>query len=86
MIEKKKFVKVVTLEGTFPELPSPKMYQNGRGEGSNIKAAFAAAGRDLFRSRQLKGRRLSAFTLTVSVGTREVVEDEKKSLPKTSQS
>lgn len=71
-----KTLKVVTLEGTFPELPSPKMYQQGRGEASNLKAAFAAAGRDLFKKPGLKGRRISAFTLTVSVGTREVDEKE----------
>ena len=69
-----KTVKVVVLEGTFPELPSPKMYQQGRGEGSNLKAAFAAAGRDLFKQPGLKSRRLTAFTLTVSVGTKEVEE------------
>lgn len=71
-----KAIKVVTLEGTFPELPSPKMYQQGRGEGGTLKAAFAAAGRDLFKKPGLKARRLSAFTLTVSVGTRTVDESE----------
>jgi hypothetical protein len=65
-----KAIKVVTLEGTFPELPSPKMYQQGRGEGGTLKAAFAAAGRDLFKKPGIKARRLSAFTLTVSVGIR----------------
>lgn len=69
---KPKTVKVVTLEGEFPELPSPKMYQTGRGEASNLKAAFAAAGRDLFKKPGLRGRRLSSFKIIVSVGTREV--------------
>ncbi len=67
-----KTVKVVTLEGSFPELPSSKMYATGRGEGSNLKAAFAAAGRNLFKQPNLKGRRLSAFKLVVSVGTKVV--------------
>lgn len=71
-----KTIKVVTLEGTFPELPTPKMYQQGRGEGGSLKAAFAAAGRDLLKKPGLKARRLTAFTLTVSVGTREVEEQE----------
>ena len=71
-MDKPKVVKVVTLEGTFPELPSPKMYQRGRGEGASVKSAFAAAGRDLFKKPGLKGRRLSAFSLTVLIGTRPI--------------
>lgn len=70
-----KSVKVVTLEGTFPELPCPKMYVSARGEGSSMKTAFAAAGRQLFKHKNLKARRISAFTLTVSVGTRAVEEE-----------
>ena len=64
-----KTLKSVTLEGKFPELLAKFMYQQGRGTGTTLKSAFAAAGRDLFRQKGLKGRRISAFTLTVSVGT-----------------
>lgn len=69
-----KTVRVVTLEATFPELPVPKAYQQGRGEGSSLRAAFAAAGRDLLKKPALKSRRISSFTLVVSVGIREVEE------------
>jgi hypothetical protein len=64
-----KTLKSVTLEGKFPELMAKYMYQQGRGTGTTLKSAFAAAGRDLFRQKGLKGRRISSFTLTVSVGT-----------------
>lgn len=64
-----KTLKSVTLEGKFPELLMKYMYQQGRGTGTTLKAAFAAAGRDLFSQKGLKGRRISSFTLTVSVGT-----------------
>lgn len=73
-MDKPKTVKVVTLEGSFPELPSSKMYATGRGEGSNMKSAFAAAARQLFKQPNLKGRRLTAFKVIVSVGTRVVEE------------
>ena len=71
-----KTLKSVTLEGTFPELLLKHMYQQGRGQGTTLKAAFAAAGRDLFSQKGLKGRRISAFKLTVSVGNVQVEEGE----------
>jgi hypothetical protein len=74
ILKKLKTEKVVTLEGTFMELPSGKMYNTGRGTGGTLKSAFAAAGRDLFANKNLRGRRLTAFKLIVSVGTRVVEE------------
>jgi len=67
-----KTLKSVTLEGTFMELPAAHAYQQGRGTGTTLKAAFAAAGRDLFKQKWLRGRRISAFKLTVSVGNVQV--------------
>lgn len=65
-----KATKVVTIEGTFPELASGKMYQTGRGTGGSLKSAFAAAARDLFKQQALRGKRLTMFKATVSIGTR----------------
>ena len=62
-------IKVVTIEATFPELKSGAMYQQGRGRGSSIKAAFAAAGRNLFKQPKLKAKRFTMFKATVSIGT-----------------
>jgi hypothetical protein len=67
-----KTLKSVTLEGKFPELLAKFMYQQGRGQGTTLKSAFAAAGRDLFKQKGLKGRRITAFSLVVSVGSVEV--------------
>jgi hypothetical protein len=64
--------KVVTIEGTFPELASGKMYQTGRGTGGSMKSAFAAAARDLFKQPALRAKRITMFKATVSVGTRAV--------------
>ena len=68
-------MKVVTLECTFPELKGARYSQQGRGRGSNVKAAFAAAGRDLFKQPGLKAKRFTMFTAKFSVGT---VPDEGK--------
>jgi hypothetical protein len=62
-------VKVVTLECVFPELKGGRYAQQGRGRGSNVKAAFAAAGRDLFKQPGLKAQRYTGFTATVTVAT-----------------
>ena len=75
---KPKTVKVVTLEGTFPELPTPKMYQTGKGEGGSLKVAAANAMRDLMRNPALRARRITVVKLTMSVGTRAVESEGKK--------
>lgn len=69
-----KTVKVVTLEGTFPEVLVKHMYQQGRGTGSNIRAAAAAAMRDLLKKPGLRGRRITAAKITMSIGTRDAEE------------
>jgi hypothetical protein len=71
-MDKEKSVKVVTLEGTFPELVVKHVYQQGRGTGSNIRAAAAAAIRDLMSKPGLKARRITSAKLTMSIGTRIV--------------
>jgi hypothetical protein len=60
-------LKTVSPEGTFPQLLPKHRHQVGSGTATSLKAAFAAAGRDLFSQKGLKGRRLSEFTLTVRV-------------------
>jgi hypothetical protein len=62
-------VKVVTIEATFPELKTGAMYQTGRGRGSSVRVAFAAAGRNLFKQPKLKAKRFTMFKATVSIGT-----------------
>lgn len=69
---KKRMVKVVVLEGTFPELPTPKMYQTGRGEGGSLKVAAANAIRALLKSPALRSRHITAVKMTMSVGVRTV--------------
>ncbi len=73
---KTKTIKVVTLEGTFPEMLLKNMYQTGRGEGTNLRVAAANAIRDLLKQPALRGRRLTAAKLTMSIGSRDVVEEK----------
>lgn len=70
-----KTVKVVTLAGTFPELPAARAYVEGRGEGSNIRVAAANAIKNLLKHPSLKGRRVTAAKLTMAVGFK-IVEEE----------
>ena len=74
-MDKPKTLKVVTLEGRFPELMLKNMYQQGRGQGTNLRVAAANAIRDLLKKPGLRGRRISAATLTMSIGTVDVVEE-----------
>lgn len=71
-----KTVKVVTLEGAFPELVSKNMYQQGRGEASNLRAAAANAMRDLLKKPALRGRRITVAKLTMSVGTKDIEQED----------
>lgn len=68
-MEVAKKIRVVTIEATFPELKSGAMYQTGRGRAGTVRAAFAAAGRDLFKQPKLKAKRFTMFKATVSIGT-----------------
>lgn len=70
-----KTIKVVTVTGTFPELPASKACQDGRGEGSNIRVAAANAIKDLLKKPALRGRHIKAARLTMAFGFK-VVEDD----------
>ena len=69
---KPKIVKVVTVDAQFPELKNIR--QTGKGQGSSLRVAFAAAGRNLFRQPKLKCKRFTQFTLAVTVGRVEDAE------------
>jgi hypothetical protein len=69
-------VHVVTIEATFPELKTGAMYQTGRGRGSAVRSAFAAAGRNLFGQPKLKRKRFTMFKATVSFGIEAPVKEE----------
>lgn len=60
-------MKIAFVEATLPELKGGKMYQTGRGEGANAKAAISRAMGDIFK--KVKGKRISIIkaqiTLTV---------------------
>jgi len=72
-------VKVVTIEAFFGELKGSACYQTGRGRGSSVRVAFAAAGRNLFKQPKLKAKRFTMFKATVSIGTEaEVIESQSK--------
>jgi hypothetical protein len=62
-------MKIVVIEATFPELKPNAQHQQGRGQASTLRAAFAAAGRDLFSQPRLKRKRFTNFTAICSVGT-----------------
>ena len=64
-------VKVVSIEATFPDLRGKLATPTGRGEASTVKAAAANAMRDLLS--QVKGKKFTLFTATVSIGTKAVV-------------
>ncbi len=64
-------IKVVTIEATFPDLRGKLATPTGRGEAATVKAAAAAAMRDLLS--QVKGKKFTLFTATVSIGTKAVV-------------
>lgn len=76
---KPKTQKVVTLEGKFPELLMKNMYQKGRGRGGSLKVAAVNAMRDLLKSPALRGRRLTCATITMSIGTVDVVPERVES-------
>ena len=74
-------LKCVTLEGRFPELFAKVMYQSGRGQGGNLRVAAANAIRDLLKKPALRGRRITMATITMSIGTVDVVEETPKEQP-----
>jgi hypothetical protein len=70
-MDKPRQLKCVTLEGTFPELVLKLMYQQGRGEGTNLRVAASRAMTDLFSKPALRGRRLTVAKITMSIGSRD---------------
>lgn len=58
-------MKRALVEGTFPELKGGFIYKNGRGEGSNSKAAISRAFGDLLK--QVKNKRVSIIKATVTL-------------------
>ena len=60
--------KTVILEATFPELKD-QSHVLGKGHGSSLRVAFAAAGRNLFSQPKLKRKRLTQFTIEATVRT-----------------
>lgn len=63
----KRKAKVVEITAHFPELHNT--HHTGKGRGSSLRVALAAAGRDLFRQPKLKCKRFKQFTLAVTVST-----------------
>jgi hypothetical protein len=76
-----KTLKVVTIEGTFPELPAARAYVQGRGEGGSVRIAASRAIVALFKNKALKARRITAAKLVLSVGTRDVESVTDETLP-----
>lgn len=67
-----KALRSVTIEGTFPELKGRFSTPTGRGQATNVRAAGANAMRDLLK--QVKGKKFTHATATVSFGTVQVEE------------
>jgi hypothetical protein len=60
------------IEATLPELKGGKMYQSGRGEGANAKAAISRAMGDMLK--KIKGKRISIIQARITLTTK--VEQE----------
>ena len=58
-------MKIAFIECTLPEMKVPKMYQSGRGEGANAKAAISRAFGDMFK--KIKGKRVSVIKCTITL-------------------
>ncbi len=68
----KKTVKVVTIDAQFPEIKGGNT-AIGHGEATNVRAAGANAFRDLMKQPRIKGKRITYFSATISIGTKSVV-------------
>lgn len=60
-------MKRVTVEAMFPELKGAGIYATGRGTGSNAKAAISRAFGDLFKQKQVRGRKIHVVKATISI-------------------
>jgi len=69
-----KQLKSCIIEAEFPELKGGKVFQVGRGRGTNNKAAAGAAIRNLLKQKGLKAQRYTTCKATISFGTVTVEE------------
>lgn len=58
-------MKIAFVEATLPELKGGKMYQTGRGEGANAKAAISRAMGDILK--KVKGKRVSIIKAQITL-------------------
>jgi hypothetical protein len=61
-------MKIAFVEATLPEMKVPKMYQSGRGEGTNAPAAISRAFKDMLR--KVKGKRISIIKAQITLTTK----------------
>ena len=61
-------MKLAFIEATLPELKGGKMYQSGRGEGTNAPAAISRAFKDMLR--KVKGKRISIIKAQITLTTK----------------
>ena len=67
-------MKIAFVEATLPEMKVPRMYQSGRGEGANAKAAISRAFGDMFK--KIKGKRVSMIKCTITLTQKADAEVE----------
>jgi hypothetical protein len=68
-------MKIAFIEATLPELKGGKMYQTGRGEGANAKAAISRAMGDIIK--KIKGKRISIIQARITLTTKAECEVQK---------
>jgi hypothetical protein len=68
-------MKIAFVEATLPEMKVPKMYQSGRGEGANAKAAISRAMGDMLK--KVKGKRISVIKCTITLTVKADAEVQK---------
>jgi hypothetical protein len=68
--------KLAFVEATLPELKGGKMYQTGKGEGANAKAAISRAFGEIFK--KVKGKRISVITARITLTTKAEAEPAKE--------
>lgn len=60
--------KIAFIEATLPELKGGQMYQYGKGEGANTKAAISRAMGAMLK--KIKGKRISVIQARISLSTK----------------
>lgn len=65
-------MKIAFVEATLPELKGGKMYQSGRGEGANAKAAISRAVGEVLK--KVKGKRISVIQARITLTTKAEAE------------